>query len=383
MNKSYLVTGAKLRCMWGSKPGTLVISEGHNVIAGGRPKANCSDSRKGENIPDFGICGISSCGRTCRECMSLADKWINTSGSSWKLEKLNGDTALTMDSILLCRKGGIIVPETSGQGDVRKIDWKQLMARYPILGFAAMLGKMGCSVFGFDPINLNTGNFIYEKEDLVIHGITTLSFHITYNSMEEYSGGSLGEGWHHNYEISVDDKGDGMLDLHLGDGRVVPYRRSIGNLYTPLLKGIGLIKQEPDGYHYAAGKEMEYTFDKKGRLLARKDRNGNTDRFVYNSSGQLCEARGANGGILYYRYNKEGNLYHVSDHTGREVCLRYSYRVLQQYINPSGQTYTYQYNENLRLESVTTPRGIEGVRNVYDGANRVISQPLPDGGTAE
>ena len=383
MNKSYLVTGAKLRCMWGSKPGTLVISEGHNVIAGGRPKANCSDSRKGENIPEFGICGISSCGRTCRECMSLADKWINTSGSSWKLEKLNGDTALTMDSILLCRKGGIIVPETSGQGDVRKIDWKQLMARYPILGFAAMLGKMGCSVFGFDPINLNTGNFIYEKEDLVIHGITTLSFHITYNSMEEYSGGSLGEGWHHNYEISVDDKGDGMLDLHLGDGRVVSYRRSIGNLYTPLLKGIGLIKQEPDGYHYAAGKDMEYTFDKQGRLLTRKDRNGNTDRFVYNSSGQLCEARGANGGILYYRYNKEGNLYHVSDHTGREVCLRYSYRVLQQYINPSGQTYTYQYNENLRLESVTTPRGIEGVRNVYDGANRVISQTLPDGGTAE
>ena len=383
MGTSYLVTGAKLRCMWGSTPGTLVISEGHNVIANGRPKANCSDSRKGENIPDFGICGISSCGRTCRECMSLADKWINTSGSSWKLEKLNGDTALTMDSILLCRKGGIIVPETSGQGDVRKIDWKQLMARYPIIGFAAMLGKIGCSVFGFDPVNLNTGNFIYEKEDLVIHGITTLSFHITYNSMEEYSGGALGEGWHHNYEISVDDKGDGMLDLHLGDGRVVPYRRSIGNLYTPLLKGIGLIKQEPDGYHYAAGQGMEYTFDKQGRLLARKDRSGNTDRFVYNSSGQLCEARGANGGILYYRYNKEGNLYHVSDHTGREVRLRYSYRVLQQYINPSGQAYTYQYNENLRLESVTTPRGIEGVRNVYDGANRVISQTLPDGGTAE
>lgn len=383
MGTSYLVTGAKLRCMWGSTPGTLVISEGHNVIASGRPKANYSDSRKGENIPDFGICGISSCGRTCKECMSLADKWINTSGSSWKLEKLNGDTALTMDSILLCRKGGVIVPETSGQGDVRKIDWKQLMARYPIIGFAAMLGKIGCSVFGFDPVNLNTGNFIYEKEDLVIHGITTLSFHITYNSMEEYSGGALGEGWHHNYEILVDDKGDGMLDLHLGDGRVVPYRRSIGNLYTPLLKGIGLIKQEPDGYHYATGQGMEYTFDKQGRLLTRKDRNGNTDRFVYNSSGQLCEARDANGGILYYRYNKEGNLYHVSDHTGREVRLRYSYRVLQQYINPSGQAYTYQYNENLRLESVITPRGIEGVRNVYDGANRVISQTLPDGGTAE
>ena len=125
--------------------------------------------------------------------MSLASRWENTGGSSWKLEKLNGDTALTMDSILLCRKGGIIVPETSGQGDVREIDWKQLMARYPMLGFAAAVGKMGCSVFGFDPVNFNTGNFIYEKEDLIIHGITRLSFRATYNSMEEYRGGSLGK----------------------------------------------------------------------------------------------------------------------------------------------------------------------------------------------
>ncbi|MDE7478872.1 MAG: DUF4280 domain-containing protein, partial [Lachnospiraceae bacterium] len=249
MGTSYLVTGASLRCMWGSKPSRLVITEGHNFVADGRQKANCADCKKEENILDFGECEISSCGRSCSECMALADKWVNTSGSSWKLEKLNGDTALTMDSILLCKKGGVIVPESSGQGDVREIDWKQLMARYPLIGFVAALGKLGCCVFGFDPVNLNTGNFIYEKEDLIIRGITTLSFHITYNSMEEYQGGSLGEGWHHNYEISIEDNNDGMINLHLGDGRIVPYRKSIGNLYTPLLKGIGLIKQEPDGYH--------------------------------------------------------------------------------------------------------------------------------------
>ncbi len=383
MGKSYLVTGAKLRCIWGSKPAKLVIKDGHNFIADGRQKANKADCKKQENIPSFGVCKISSCGKNCRECMSLADKWVNTSGNSWKLEKLNGNTALTMDSILLCRKGGVIVPETSGQGEVRKINWKQLMARYPLIGFAAALGKTGCSVFGFDPVNLNTGNFIYEKEDLKIRGITTLSFHITYNSMEEYRGGSLGEGWHHNYEIFIEDNKEGVLSLHLGDGRIVPYRKSIGNLYTPLSKGLGIIKQENDGYHYAAGEGTEYTFDELGRLLARKDRNGNTDRFLYNSKGQLSEVRGANGGVLYYRYNREGNLYHVSDHTGREVCLRYSYRVLYQYVNPSGHAYTFGYNENLRLESVTTPRGIEGVRNVYDSANRVVKQMLPDGGMAE
>ena len=60
------------------------------------------------------------------------------------------------------------------------------------------------------------------------------------------------EGWHHNYEISVEDNGEGLATLHLGDGRIVPYRKSIGNLYTPLSKGTGLIRQEPDGYCYTA-----------------------------------------------------------------------------------------------------------------------------------
>ena len=55
----------------------------------------------------------------------------------------------------------------------------------------------------------------------------------------------------------------------------------------------------------------------------------------------------------------------------KEVQLCYSYRVLCKFINSSGQEYRYQYNENLRLESVTTPRGIVGVKNVYDSANRV------------
>ena len=81
MGKSYLVTDARLRCIWGSKHGRLVLTKGHNFVADGKQKANCSDCKKEENIVDFGICGISACGKTCRECMALADKWVNTSGS--------------------------------------------------------------------------------------------------------------------------------------------------------------------------------------------------------------------------------------------------------------------------------------------------------------
>lgn len=45
MGSSYLVTGARLRCMWGSEPGRLVIPEGC-YTADGRPKATETDCKK-------------------------------------------------------------------------------------------------------------------------------------------------------------------------------------------------------------------------------------------------------------------------------------------------------------------------------------------------
>ncbi len=382
MGESYLVEGARLRCMWGSKCSYLKVPVGHGYTADGKKKANCTDRIPEVNIPHFGQCKMNKKGKICEGYMKPAAKWENTSGFSWNLEKLNGQTALTMDSVLLCNRGGIIVPETSGQGDVREINWEMYKARYGGR-IASVSGLNIGSLFLFEPINVNTGNFIYEKEDLVIHGITELSFHMTYNSMEESQGGSIGEGWHHNYEIFVQCVENGTLRLYLGDGQQIAFRRSVGNVYVPVYGNQGLLKQEADGYRYVAGDDLEYTFDREGKLLSRKNRNGSIDNFLYNDKGQLTEVQGANGGTLYYHYNREGNLYRVCDHTGREVRLWYSYRVLQKFVNSLGQAYTYGYNENLRLESVTTPRGIIGVRNSYDSANRVVKQFMPDGSVVE
>lgn len=123
--------------------------------------------------------------------------------------------------------------------------------------------------------------------------------------------------------------------------------------------------------------------DRQGQLLARKDRNGNTDTFSHNKKGQLIQVKGANGGELFYSYNREGKLISVRDHAGREICLRYRYGKLYQYVNPAGHAYTYAYNEDGKLESVTTPRKIVGVKNTYDGAGRVVKQEMPDGGRIE
>lgn len=380
MGKSYLVDGAKLRCVHGSKSGCLRVSAGcNNYAENGKQKACSADCKPKDNIPFFGSCKLKG-GKPCEKYMKLKKKWENP-GIIALAEQINGNTALTMNSFLVCNIGGLIFPEVSGQGKTQSINWREYWNRYLSMLNFLDIRSMG-SRWLFDPVNVNTGNFVYEREDLVIRGITKLSFHMTYYSMGENQGGSIGEGWHHNYEIYVEEKEFGGLWLHLGDGQIAPCMRSMGTIYA-LMGVTGLLKREDDGYRYASGTGLEYRFDKDGRITERKDGDGNTDIFLHNKSGQLIEVRGANGGVLHYDYNKEGNLYRVSDHTGREVRLCYRYRVLCQFINSSGQKYTYHYNENLRLESVTTPRGIVGVKNVYDNANRVVEQITPDGGVVE
>ncbi len=382
MGKSYLVEGARLRCLCGSKCSNLKVLLGHGYTAGGKKKASCTDCLAVINIPYFGQCMMNKEGGTCKGFMKLASRWRNKGGSSWKLELLNDENALTMDSFLICKRGGIIAPETSGQGDVQKINWMEFFDKY-LDELLAALGRADACMFGGDPVNLNTGNYIYEKKDLVIPGITEQSFHMFYNSMDTYRDGSLGEGWHHNYEIFLEQRGAGILHLHLGDGRRVVYRQNIGAVYTPLSGGSGLLRKDREGYRYIAKDSTEIFFDEDGLILSAKDRNRNITVFKHDAQGRLQEVRGANGGTLNYHYNKEGNLYRVCDHTGREVRLQYSYRVLQKFVNSLGQVYTYGYNENLRLESVTTPRGIVGVRNTYDSINRVTKQYMPDGGEIE
>ena len=379
MGKSYLVEGARLRCLCGSKYGRLKVTD-HGDYADGKRKANCKDCLPDVNIPDFGMCKRNKDGKVCKGFMKLADSWVSA-GDSDSPETLNGHAALTMDSVLLCKKGGIIVPETSGQGTVRAINWAAYTRRYRMnLSLSTFGVKSGC-MFGGDPVNLNTGNFLYEKEDLVVPGATRMSFHVFYNSMDGYRG-TLGKGWRHNYEIQVREEGGTSAILHLGDGRRIMFRRSLGDVYTPVSGGTGLLRKEPEGYRYAAGGSV-YVFGRDGLVRSVTDRSGNTDTFVYNQQGQLEEARGANGGVLHYYHNREGNLYRVCDHTGREVRLSYSYGLLRKFRTSMGHVYAYGYNENSRLESVTTPRGIEGVKNSYDSADRVVRQVMPDGGVMD
>jgi len=389
MGKEYLVEGAMLMCLNGTNPTTLKVPGGHGYTSSGKNKANCKDCTMCKNIDFFGSCRLNTATYTCAGFMQLDSKWTNTGIGMLSPEKVDGEEALTMDSVLICKKGGLIIPLTSGQGYHGMLDWKAFKKRVQNViswamgkGYASLL--QGCCKLGADPINLNTGNYVYEKEDLVIPGRAQLAFRLFYNSMENGQGGNLGVGWHHNYDIYVKEEDNGKtLTVCLEDGRQIRYIRSVGDVYEPAHGEMGLLKKEKDGYRYCTEGGKEYFFGSEGRLYACKDGNGNTNTLLYNAKGQLEKVKGAGGGELNYFYNGEGSLIRVRDHTGREVQIWYRYRKLWKFVNSLGQAYFYEYNEDGCLESVVTPRGIQGVFNEYDGMGRVVKQILPDGSVTE
>ena len=382
MGKDYLVNGARLICVNGTGVRQLCVKKKRGYKENGKEKANCRDCKAGVNIPYFDSCRKNEETHMCDGYMELEERWENTEGMSCQMERINDEEAITMSSVLVCKKGGLILPVTSGQGDKIPLIPALFAARYAKAFFWAKGKGLGCQIFGCDPVNMNTGNFIYEKEDLVIPGITRMSFRIFYNSMDK-GGGSIGKGWYHNHEMYIRKEGLVGLTICQGDGKEISFRARTGGLYVPVPGGKGMVTETREGFRYADGEGCEHVFSPEGWLLTRMDRNGNRDTYTRDDKGRVAKVKGANGGEFTFTYNKEDYLIRVADHTGREVRLWYRYGKLWKFVNPLGYAYTYGYSENGKLESVLTPRGIIGVKNEYDAEGRVLKQTMPDGSIVE
>lgn len=97
---------------------------------------------------------------------------------------------------------------------------KDLMKSHRMEDFLKGARAALCAMTG-DPVNANTGNFIYSKEDLRIQSRIPLSFTRFYNSKEERCG-VFGKGWRHSYEISISREENGYI-VHLADGQDEAY----------------------------------------------------------------------------------------------------------------------------------------------------------------
>lgn len=230
--------------------------------------------------------------------------------------------------------------------------------------------------FDGDPVNMSTGNFVYQKAFLYCKGLLPLGFAIFYNSLQQEES-SLGRGWNHNYELSVKEEG-AKTRVRLGDGRERVFVRGKDGRFAGTGSGEKLEKTGKS-YRYVNRNGLGFSFSENGTIAAIRDSHGNGINFEYDDEGRLSRASVNGDSWLSYTYNEDGYVARAEDHAGRKVTLGYSGGNLSEVTDERGYTYRYLYDGEGMLKSIENPEGAPELINAYDEKGRVVTQTLVDG----
>jgi len=237
--------------------------------------------------------------------------------------------------------------------------------------------------YSYDPVNLSTGNFVYDHEDIKIGGEIPLFFHRYYNAKDRTKG-VLGRCFLHNYEISLkNDEDKGKVTIRMQDGLKKTFKKDKSGVYVGSNSSLETLTKEEKGYRLRTIGGESYLFDEAGAMVRMEGRTGRGISFSYDEDRHLVRAETDNDTYLTYSYNQDGQLVFVEDHTGRRVQLIYDRKKLAEVKIPQGNIYTYRYGKNGRISEVINPRGYVAVTNTYDEKYRVTHQSFPDGGSME
>jgi RHS repeat-associated protein len=231
-----------------------------------------------------------------------------------------------------------------------------------------------------EPVNVITGEVLVSQTDIALAGGRhPLALQRTYNSGAAYSGrvGAFGRGWTHSYEKSLTEvAGDRILRLRRGDGAPVffgsPAADGHFSAVAPVRERSGIVKS---GGTYtrlftAGGYE---TYDASGLLVGQTDRVGSTTTLSRDGQGRLTAISAPNSRTLTFGY--DGN--HVSSLSGPEgLIASYAYDgdLLTKVIYADGSGYTFDYDPDGELLSVTDLQGTLVEAHAYAGGKGLTSE---------
>lgn len=236
------------------------------------------------------------------------------------------------------------------------------------------------TVFSKDPVNLSTGNFIYDHTDLEIGGVLPFKFSRFYNAINQRKG-VLGRDWNHNYEVRILTEGKETV-LIREEGKEERFIKTSTGAYASVYHSGGTLTETKEGYVYETREQVKYYFDKKGYYLKQETLEGITTMLYYEECGtsrRLIKVVRPTGEHFGLKYDEAGYLLAVTDHTGRTISYRMEKDLLTGVSTPQGHWMNYEYTADGKLKSVINPRGIRTVENEFDSKMRTILQKFPDG----
>lgn len=292
-----------------------------------------------------------------------------------------------------------------GMGALMKGIGKGLKAFNKLLkkafGESNKLSKLLCK-WGFEPVNLITGEVLYDGTDFELPGPIPIKWERAWYSFSSYEG-ALGHGQHLAYDLPlVEDAPGGAVALMLPDGRAVafPPPGDGGASYNRTEKvtlrrkgGAYEVEHHGPGHTYAYVQVAPGTF--KPATLT--DRRGFQVRFGYTPQGHLgrltdavgrevrlgLDARGritqvsvhhdGRGQVkASYRYDGAGNLIGIADALGKETVMEFEGNRMVRKTDRNGMAFHWEYDGQGRCTHTWGDGGVlEGWIEYREGHNLV------------
>jgi RHS repeat-associated protein len=127
------------------------------------------------------------------------------------------------------------------------------------------------------------------------------------------------------------------------------------------------------------GDVTQFGYDANGNRISQTDALGRTTRYEYNYLDKLIRVIDPAGGATIYNYDANGNLTSITDANGQTTRYVYDVqnRLISE-TDPLGNTTGYAYDLIGNLTSHTDAEG-RTIHYTYDGLNRLLQKSYPDG----
>lgn len=245
-----------------------------------------------------------------------------------------------------------------------------------------LLGRAENCEFGYEPVNLNTGNFYMEQTDATIADIGG-DFALTrqYNAKGAAYEGSLGFGWTFAYDERMGELADGSVLWLRNNGGIITFTPAGEGYLAPVGCDYGLSETENGYVVEILDDGSRHEFDSFGLLRAVEDSCGNRTELAYDVDLYLKSITTPSGKEFRIALDEKNRLSSITLPDGHGVTYTYDEAGnLAQVTNPAGGVVRYVYDDSHRMTAWYDENGHRVVANEYDGEGRVIQQTDAEGG---
>lgn len=284
-------------------------------------------------------------------------------------------------------------PTTLSENDKRMID-------------ANLIGRNQHCQYGYEPINLNTGNFLYDNNDTgYIEFDTSYAISRSYNSLSLGKDSVFGRNWSFSLQESLYFSETGSIMYEDSTGRMVTFEKNSDGTYTmPYGTSYSITKEKDytkeytvdngyydkedtprttkisvDYYKYilssAQGNEVK-EFNHYGNITKHTLSNGMSNVYSYNNDNLLQSFKTAGGKEFSFTFNGEGYISKITTPNGTHLLYGYDDSGnLIEFVDQEGFSIHYSYDDAFRMVSYTSRETSDLViENTYNVQGQIETQ---------